>query len=67
MFEGLRIGRAMAPLDADERSTLGELLEKMLRGVVRDHDHAYAICRLCEWERCDACPVEGELAERVAT
>ncbi len=64
---GEALDRVMDALNADERTTLGQLLEKMLRVLLRDLDHAYAICRLCEWEQCDACPIEGELDERGAT
>jgi hypothetical protein len=40
----------MAALDAKERVTLGQLLENMLRGHLRDLDDVYARCRLCEWD-----------------
>ena len=63
---GKALDQAMAALDANERAILDRLLEKMLRALLRDLDHAYAVCRLCEWERCAACPVDGELEARGA-
>ena len=56
------IGEALAILRPDERAALGELLEKMLRGLVRDLDHAYSVCRLCDNVACENCPVDAALA-----
>ena len=56
------LGDALAILTQDERATLGDLLEKTLRGLVRDVDHAYAVCRLCDDASCEPCPVEAALA-----
>ncbi len=61
---GEALDRVLAALAAEEREMLGQLIEKMLRALLRDLDHAFAICRLCEWEQCDDCPVDGELEQR---
>lgn len=58
------IARAMTSLTAEEQQTFGALAEKMLRGFVADLDHAYAVCRLCDYDACSNCPVEDELACR---
>ncbi|WP_407527251.1 MarR family winged helix-turn-helix transcriptional regulator [Methylobacterium oryzisoli] len=60
------ITRALTTLTMQERQTFGDLAEKLLRGFVADLDHAYAICRLCDYEACTDCPVEGELSRREA-
>lgn len=48
-------------LDATERETLGRLCEKLLRGLVRDEDHALSVCRLCDPAVCTGCPIEAGL------
>ena len=58
------LARAMALLTDQERQTFGALAEKVLRGFVADLDHAYAICRLCDYEACVNCPVDDELTRR---
>ena len=59
------ITRAMvASLTEQELQTFGDLAEKVLRGFVADLDHAYAICRLCDYEACTGCPVDDELTRR---
>jgi DNA-binding MarR family transcriptional regulator len=56
------IEAVLAILAPEEQAILGTLLEKMLRGLVRDVDHAYSVCRLCDDLACTACPVEAALA-----
>ena len=58
------IVRAMALLTMEERQTFGALAEKVLRGFVADLDHAYVVCRLCDYEACTNCPVDDELRHR---
>jgi len=56
--------KGLAALDKDERHTLGLLASKMLRTILRDENHAYQICRLCDFGRCEDCPVDSELEAR---
>jgi len=56
------IGEALAILAPDERTALGALLEKLLRGLVRDLEHAYRVCRLCDNVACENCPVDAAVA-----
>jgi DNA-binding MarR family transcriptional regulator len=58
------VDEVLTILRPDERAILGDLLEKMLRGLVRDLDHAYAVCRLCDNIACENCPVEAALGAR---
>lgn len=58
------IARAMTSLTEQERRTFGALAEKVLRGFVADLGHAYAVCRLCDYEACSDCPVDDELIRR---
>jgi len=57
---------ALSHLNAVELATFGALAEKILRGVVENQDHAYAICRLCDCVACSDCPVDDELQGRAA-
>lgn len=58
------LARALAGLCPTERASLDTIMAKLLRALVKDEDHAYAICRLCDPLACTACPVEAELRER---
>lgn len=58
------LANALAGLGPEELATFGTLAEKVLRRVVRDEDHAYAVCRLCNDPVCDECPVDDELRAR---
>ena len=61
---GVSVGRALNALSADERVTLGGLVEKMLSTLVRGEDHCYAVCRLCDETACKECPVSAALLAR---
>ncbi len=60
----LALERVLATLSAGERKRLGELLGKMLGGLVHDEAQALAICRVCDYDACPdaACPVARGLA-----
>lgn len=58
------LARSLAVLSTDELALLGKLSERVLRARLRDVDHAYRICRLCDFGTCASCPIEGELTER---
>jgi hypothetical protein len=54
------LGCSLAPLDADDRRTLGALVDRMLTGLAAQPDGGYSICRLCDPDDCAAvCPVEA--------
>ncbi|WGF89104.1 MarR family winged helix-turn-helix transcriptional regulator [Marinivivus vitaminiproducens] len=59
-----RLARALAALEPGERRTLGRLAEKLLASFIRDVDHAYATCRLCDSASCPDCPVDAALSAR---
>jgi len=43
---------------------LDRLLAKMLRALPHSDAHALAICRFCEGDACDPCPVGEALEEK---
>jgi MarR family transcriptional regulator, negative regulator of the multidrug operon emrRAB len=51
-------------LSPRERRSLAPLLAKMLRALPQSEAHALAICRFCEGEACDPCPVGEGLEEK---
>lgn len=60
------VARAMTALTEAEQAMFGTLAEKLLRAFVVDLNHAYATCRLCDYEACTDCPVDAELTHRAA-
>jgi DNA-binding MarR family transcriptional regulator len=58
------LAAALAALSQRERRILAPLLAKMLRALPQTNDHALAICRFCEVNACDPCPVGEGLEER---
>ncbi len=50
-------------LNDAEQTDLDSLLAKMLACAVIDEQHAYQICRLCNEDECDTCPIEEALGE----
>jgi DNA-binding MarR family transcriptional regulator len=56
------LAETLSALSEDEQAVLGRLSERVVRARLRDLDHAYTICRLCEYGACDHCPVDEELA-----
>ncbi|MEO0376480.1 MAG: MarR family transcriptional regulator [Cyanobacteria bacterium P01_A01_bin.17] len=60
------LSRALASLCPADRETLGRIAEVMLRGMLKDEDHAFEICRLCDPLICNECPVEAEIVGREA-
>jgi DNA-binding MarR family transcriptional regulator len=55
---------ALRVLSPRERRSLAPLLAKMLRAFPQSEAHALAICRFCEGEACDPCPVGEGLEEK---
>lgn len=58
------LSHGLSALTLEERKKLGQLASKLLRAMVRDEDHAYSVCRLCDADVCEDCPVEDELIQR---
>ena len=58
------LAAAVAALSPRERRVLAPLLAKMLRALPQTDAHALAICRFCEGDACDPCPVGEGLEER---
>lgn len=56
-----RLEGALDILGATDRLALERLAEKLLIGIVRDVDHAYSVCRLCDVDACVDCPVARSL------
>ena len=57
----------LAPLDREERDTLGALLGRILAGITHDHADAGHICRMCDPDACghpDRCPVTAAAARQ---
>jgi MarR family transcriptional regulator, negative regulator of the multidrug operon emrRAB len=59
-----RLGPVIEVLTAGERRGLEALLRKLLAGMTTDVARSYALCRLCDQDRCMAlgCPVEAACA-----
>ena len=55
------IAWALKSLSSEEREMFGRLAEKLLGSLVQDVDKAYQVCRLCDRQSCEACPVEEAL------
>ncbi len=45
-------------LTSQEREALDSMLAKLLAASVMSERHAYQMCRLCDGDACDVCPVE---------
>ena len=60
------LARALSFLSVPDREALGRIAETMLRSMVRDVDHAFSVCRLCDTAVCTDCPVETEMMQREA-
>lgn len=58
------IAKALSMLSAEEVATLADLSQRVLRTRLRDLEHAYSVCRLCEYSACTSCPIEDELRQR---
>jgi DNA-binding MarR family transcriptional regulator len=58
------IAKELAVLSPSEVVLLAKLSERVLRARLSDLDHAYNVCRLCEYSACKNCPVEEELRQR---
>jgi DNA-binding MarR family transcriptional regulator len=59
-----RIADALDVFEPSERETFRMLAEKLLSAFVRDVDHAYSVCRLCDLSVCVDCPVVCSLQSK---
>lgn len=55
------IACALQALNQEERKLFGHLAEKLLGNLVHDDERAYQVCRLCDRQSCEFCPVERAL------
>lgn len=55
------IAYALKSLSGEEREIFGRLAEKLLGSRIQDVDKAYQVCRLCDRQSCETCPVEEAL------
>jgi MarR family transcriptional regulator, negative regulator of the multidrug operon emrRAB len=53
------LAELLEPLTPRERTQLTGLLEKLLAARSGNRSDLERLCRLCEWEICDSCPVAG--------
>lgn len=60
-MEALR--NCLNDLSSDDISRLGTLLGRLLEVNVSDDRHAYQVCRLCNGDECDPCPVDDALGD----
>lgn len=58
------LSKAIASLNTEEREMLGRLAETMLRGILKNEEHAIEVCRLCDPAICTDCPVVSEIDGR---
>jgi hypothetical protein len=42
---------------------LTRVLEKLLRAVSRDDEHKLRICRLCDGDACEDCPIHVSVSD----
>ncbi len=57
------ISQSLEILTMRERRVLEQIVEKLLQATVKDVAHAYAVCRLCDEEACEDCPIEAGLEQ----
>eukprot|EP00435_Cladocopium_sp_Y103_P077981 s1_g1720.t1 len=57
------VAAGLKSLTEKERAALEQIVDKLLRVTVEDLAHGYAICRLCDAEACNRCPIEAGLEE----
>lgn len=55
---------ALDRLSIDDQRAIETLAERLLAILTDSCDRADGICRLCDEQRCDACPVDAELDRR---
>ena len=58
------ITEGLSILSPDELKVLCDMAERVLRHRLVNLEHSYRICRLCCYEGCTNCPIDGELHER---
>ncbi len=57
------LSHCLKGLTSVEVNRLSALLGRLLESNVSDDGHAYQICRLCNGDACDPCPVEDAVSE----
>ncbi|MGD1885443.1 MAG: MarR family winged helix-turn-helix transcriptional regulator [Paracoccaceae bacterium] len=59
-----KLRTALKALSSDEQAMLSFLSTKLLNALLRDENHAFRVCRLCNRQVCANCPVETEMMRR---
>lgn len=57
------LAEALSVLSEEEKKNLEVVVEKILKTSVRTIEHAYAVCRLCDGDACEDCPLEESLED----
>ncbi len=57
-------GNALKIFASEEQETLSKLTNRVLRGMLRNEQHASIVSCLCDQPICKDCPVEAEMMER---
>lgn len=57
----------LSSLSDAEKCSLEDLISRVLQNSVVDTPHAYSVCRLCDGDICENCPVEDGLAFQTET
>lgn len=58
------IAEGLSVLGPDDRKTLCDIAERVLRNRLESLEQSYRICRLCCHAGCTNCPIDAELQER---
>ena len=65
----IAIAPFLSALSQDEQARLGDLLAKVLQGLEPDDGERCSICRMCDNDACDPCPIPAAFrdAERIVS
>jgi len=58
----IALGKVMSVLTSDEHEALAQISEKLITAIVTDGEYALRVCRLCDSNACNGCPLEAELS-----
>lgn len=57
------LNTALMSLSGDEVASLSQIAKKLLKTLVHDEETALRVCRLCNGDDCEGCPVAASLEE----
>jgi DNA-binding MarR family transcriptional regulator len=58
------LSSALSSLSSEEHESLAQIAAKLVTAILTDEEHALKICRLCDSDACNDCPVEAELSRK---